>query len=336
MDDPPGPSPPENRVAQTSSMRMPLTQKLSELVELVSFAIRRVRDESYGQQIVEALGEYERLAQERSGRDLAGLKVMEIGFGARPWRMAALLSRGCDAWGIDIDRPLLTPGVGEFARILKANGPERAVKSTLRSLFLDSRERRGIERRLGVKFDLRELATRLIVADASEEAAWQRFSGSRFDLILSEDVFEHIPSRRIPPLCRIMAQHMSDDSLALIRPFVFSGISGGHLAEWFAEDVDRVRGRRAAPWEHLRARRYRPNTYLNELRLADYRRLFSEDFDVLSEEFLQKDLGRRYLTPEIRDELVDYTDEELFANNVLFVLRKKRAPTVPASAAGPA
>jgi hypothetical protein len=230
---------------------------------------------------------------------------------------------------------LLAPGVGEFARIVKANGPERAVKSTLRSLLLDSRERRGIERRLGESFDLRELAGRLIVADATEPEAWRRFEGSTFDLIISEDVFEHIPAQRIPPLCQIMAEHMYEDSLALIRPFVFSGISGGHLVEWFAEDVHRVRRRRAAAWEHLRAKRYRPNTYLNELRLADYRRLFAEDFDILSEEFLQNDLGRQYLTPEIREELKGYTDEELFANNVLFVLRKKRAPTNRASAARP-
>ena len=38
------------------------------------------------------------------------------------------------------------------------------------------------------------------------------------------------------------------------------------------------------------------------------------------------ELGRRYLTPDIRRELASYPEEELFSNKVRFVLRGLRRP----------
>ena len=39
---------------------------------------------------------------------------------------------------------------------------------------------------------------------------------------------------------------------------------------------------------------------------------------------LMPELGRRYLTPDLRRELASYTEEELFSNKVRFVLRGLR------------
>ncbi len=87
-------------------------------------------------------------------------------------------------------------------------------------------------------------------------------------------------------------------------------------------DVDR-RLRRSEPWEHLRRKRFRANVYLNELMRADYRRLFSQHFEIVEERVTKPDLGREYLSPEVAEELKRYSDEELFSNGVLFVLRPK-------------
>jgi hypothetical protein len=74
----------------------------------------------------------------------------------------------------------------------------------------------------------------------------------------------------------------------------------------------------------LRDDSFPANTYLNRLTLADFRQKFRMHFDILEERTMLPDLGREFLTDEVRRELASYPDEELFSNNVLFVLRKRR------------
>ena len=50
----------------------------------------------------------------------------------------------------------------------------------------------------------------------------------------------------------------------------------------------------------------------------------------LAEEVTLPDLGRELLTPELRQRLADYPDEELFSNQVRFVLRPRATQTHPA------
>jgi hypothetical protein len=80
---------------------------------------------------------------------------------------------------------------------------------------------------------------------------------------------------------------------------------------------------RIEPWDHLRQRRFKPNTYLNELTRAEYRDLFGVRFDILKERVTQPDLGREYLDARAQAELADWPKEELFSNQTLFVLRPR-------------
>ena len=93
--------------------------------------------------------------------------------------------------------------------------------------------------------------------------------------------------------------------------------------EWEADALDLGIQRRSEPWEHLRKRRYRANTTLNELTRSEYKELLSEHFEIL--EIIDEPRGRQaeFLTPEIRAELPDYTDEDLLDENPLFVLRPR-------------
>ena len=92
------------------------------------------------------------------------------------------------------------------------------------------------------------------------------------------------------------------------------------------DEIGRARDhpRLSEPWEHLRKRRYTPDCYLNELRLADYRRTFEASFDILHEESPVERFGGEYLTDEIRAELAAYSDDELMTNRHTFILRPKR------------
>ena len=52
------------------------------------------------------------------------------------------------------------------------------------------------------------------------------------DLVCSEDVFEHIRLSSLERLVPRMAAWLAPHGIALIRPNVFTGITGGHLVEW--------------------------------------------------------------------------------------------------------
>ncbi len=145
------------------------------------------------------------------------------------------------------------------------------------------------------------------------------------DLICSESVFEHIPIPSLEPLLAKMARWLKPSGLALIRPDIFTGISGGHLLEWF--DLREHRRRRSEPWEHLRKRRFHGNVYLNELTRADYRRMFSQHFESLEENVVDPDQGRTFYTPEVAADLKQYGEKSSFSNGVQFVLRAKRSAT---------
>ncbi len=268
-----------------------------------------------------SIAEYRAALARHAGKRLEDCRVLEIGFGQRPWRLCWLASLGVDVTGVDLDRPVLRGTPAEFLRILRAHGAERALKSLVRWLLFDRRERRALARAIraesGRPFVLP--ADRLRVSDAAAEEFWRGLPP--LDFIYSEDVFEHIPREGLARIVPAMAQALAPGGLAFIRPCVFTGITGGHDPEWYAHTLAAPRRRRSEPWEHLRRDRFPADTFLNRLTRADYRRLFGEHFEIVEERVALADLGREFLTLEV---LARYGEEELLSNNVLFLLRRKR------------
>ena len=91
----------------------------------------------------------------------------------------------------------------------------------------------------------------------------------------------------------------------MITPNIFTGITGGHLPEWYWDSEDNISPRRSEPWEHLRKKRFQANTWLNRLSRRDYRELFSRHFEILEEKRPGANLGRHRLTPDIKAELAN-------------------------------
>jgi len=206
--------------------------------------------------------------------------------------------------------------------VLRQNGPERAIKSILRYCISDIRHWRQMASdfgRRGRKFSIPK--DRLTTADAASESFWAE-SGS-FNFIYSEDVFEHIPREHLNSLAEQMASALRPNGLALIRPMVFTGICGGHHLEWFPHTLDQPINRRTEPWEHLRQNRFPANTYLNRLTRREYVKIFERHFRILENEAMEPNRGERFMTSQIRAELHDYSDDELFSNSVRFVLEPK-------------
>jgi Methyltransferase domain len=312
------------RLSPSVARGLPLRRKLDEGARLFRIYRAEARADQDLEWLFDEVDEYRHLLECHSGTDLENANIFEIGFGPRPYRQIILQSMGINARGVDIEAPLLPGRPTQFILMLRRNGVERAAKTLIRSVFFDRRERRLLERGLHRRGLARRLdPERLTVADAGE----LELPPASLDLIFSEDVFEHMERTTLERVVALMATWLKPGGLALVRPNVFTGITGGHLIEWSRRALRLPpTERQSEPWDHLRKRRAAPNTYLNELTRADYRALFGRHFEILEEQVAQPDLGREYLDARARAELRDWPEDELFSNQTMFVLRPHRAP----------
>jgi hypothetical protein len=301
-----------------SSAVLPAGRKIRELFGLLAYQAKSLTNDG-ARPILRLCDEYDALLTRYSGLRLMQARTFEIGFGTRAGIMIALTSLGADAYGVDLDVPLLAGNRAELLAMYRKNGLERAIKSVIRFTLFDFFWRSSLGKGLSQRGSqlVMPAKDRLLVQDAAM-TDWPDHS---FDLITSESVFEHIPLPSLKVLVGKMCRWLKPSGIALIRPDVFTGISGGHLLEWF--DLDPRRRRNSEPWEHLRKRRYHGNVYLNELCRADYRRLFSDHFQILEETVTNPNQGRAFLSDEVAEDLKSYDDDELFSNGVSFVLRPK-------------
>ncbi|HUZ13463.1 MAG TPA: hypothetical protein VMU93_11485 [Caulobacteraceae bacterium] len=308
----------------SSSLRtLAVGDKLREALALTRMYMAKRREDAPFVPFETDLGEYRRVLSQFGGHDIESAKVVEIGFGARPIRLAWLYSAGVDVWGMDTDLPLTRFGVRHFFAIWRRNGPERALKSATRQLLLGEKEWRDAARLFAAAHPGRGFTIpneRLVMGSAADPAIWARFGG--VDFIYSETAFEHIPAAQLPSVVDLMADKLNANGVAFIRPNIFTGITGGHSLEWYPDLLDRDVTRRSAPWEHLRQNRFPANTYLNGLRYSEYVRLFSRRFQIVEIVDARPALGEQFITPEIANELHAYSREELLMNEIGFVLKR--------------
>jgi hypothetical protein len=295
---------------------MPLAERLREDARLLRTYLSREPDDFAW--VFHDLEHWEQVTERFGGKPFSRSRVFEIGFGARPYRLLAMQALGADVYGVDAEMPLLTGSVADYRKILRTNGWERLVKSIVRHVLFDRRERAAFRRALlahGLAPAPPE-AGRFMIGDAAECDP-----PGRFDVIYSFAVFEHIERSSLERLVPRMAEWLNPGGLALITPDVFTGFHGGHLPEWDADTLDRAIERRSEPWEHLRRRRFRANTTLNEMTRGEYEALFSTHFEILDVIDPPRGRAQPFLTPEIRAELRDYTEADLLDENPLYVLR---------------
>lgn len=312
--------------SSSSVARIGLGTKVREAVALGRMHLAKRSTIQDFQEFERDFAQYRAAALRHVGRPLEALRVFELGYGARPIRLSWLHSQGVDIAGADLDTPVISFDWGKVLDAARRNGLERAAKSVARELLVGDKEWRdaasAFERRNpGRKFRIPKEA--MIVGDAADPAVWKQ--AGPVDFVYSEDVLEHIPIDRLPMVLSNIAAALSPDGVAFLRPHVFTGIGGGHDVEWYLPDVANDRPRRTAPWEHLRQDRYPANTYLNRAGIEDYARLFSVDFEILEQFPKDIDLGRPYLTDEIRAELARYSEMDLMTDRMTFILRPRRA-----------
>ncbi|MDI9363505.1 MAG: hypothetical protein QM541_01040 [Flavobacterium sp.] len=171
-----------------------LISKISYSFELLKM---RLKPNNSNSQIIpwNDIDEYEYLIKkyypEAANNGLFQQKVLEIGYGARPWRLICLMSLGIDAWGVDLDKPVYGFNFFRLLGVLRNNGIERFSKSFIRGLFFDIHDLKKIKKELLIHGkQLKIDKSRLKVGNAADE---EHFEANSFSFAFSEDVFEHIP-----------------------------------------------------------------------------------------------------------------------------------------------
>jgi SAM-dependent methyltransferase len=308
-----------------SSISLPVFEKLREYLSLFVMRMGQETGADFFTPLDALYAQADALTRQYCGKPLKDCRVLEIGYGTRPLRMLWLWHQGVDVRGIDLDYPLLWFSPARLLRMARTNGFERALKSAARYLVLDRRQYRAMRDELVARGAMKpdvpfwdRFAARLTVQNGADPAFWA--AAGTFDFVYSVDVFEHIPKTELDAIVKAMAGALAPNGVALIRPDLFTGISGSHRPEWYKERLGKTFERQAEPWDHLRENRFPANSYLNKMRIGDYEEIFGKYLAIAEKKPVDYGLGREYLTPEVRAELADYGEDELLTNNIDYVL----------------
>lgn len=224
-----------------------------------------------------------------------GQQLVEMSFFARRNRVT----------GIDLDVIPQHPSVREYLMMLRNNGSIRTLKTVGRkAMGYDRALRREVERQ-GLAMDDRPTMVAM-------DAAAMTFPDNSFDCVFSQSCFEHLSAA-----CDVIhqvARVLRPGGLAYVDVHLYTSDSGCH-------DVRIFSGRRESipPWSHLRPR-YRhlvqSNSYLNEIRLAQWKDLFSRHWPGVTFRLRpEPDPAIRSALPHLKahGELEQYEDEELLS-----------------------
>jgi len=237
--------------------------------------------------------------------------ILEIGCGQRFTATLLFHSLGAKAVGIDMDQVTPNFSLGAFRAIWRQNGFERALKTLVRFLLFDAQFYRDLSKAFGEP--LRKANVDLRVMDARA----MQFPDASFDYIYSLSVFEHIDD--IDRATRETARVLKPGGIAYIGVHLFPCLSGGHHFEW--SNPDQRPSRRVPPWDHLRQNLYPSQAYLNKLREPDYIETFRKYLTII--DVRSKYEGEGLLTDSIRQELANYSRDDLLKSSIFVVMTRK-------------
>jgi SAM-dependent methyltransferase len=259
---------------------------------------------------------HEKRIEGRLGRPLEDLRILEIGPGQGMER-ARYLGIHNKVIGIDLDVLPVEPDLKTYYQMLRKNGLGRVLKTMGRKLILDPVYKNEWENIVGVQ-DM--VYPELIQGDICQDVP----DTQRYDLVVSWSVFEHLPDPR-KALENIIAA-LRPGGVFYLSIHLFTSINGSHDIRAFTGMEDQL-----PLWGHLRPSTQHliePSSYLNEWRLAQWRDLFQQVAPG-STEFLEAyDYFERYapqLTTDLRMELEDYSEEELFNVDAIYLWKKPHA-----------
>ena len=239
-------------------------------------------------------------------------RVLDLGCGGRAGVVLALHTLGVCVTGIDYDLVAPRPSLSNWVRIAQRNGMERAIKTIGRQVLFDRSYYRRVQKTLGTKLRWGGLDV------ATMDARHLEFNDDEFSFVFSAAVFEHIADidLAIAELYRVTRT----DGYAYILTHLFPSLSGGHALDWADPDEAPRHNTTVPPWDHLRDNLHPAHVYLNKLGADDYIKAFERHFTIVKQEYVIE--GLDMLTPELKNELSDWTEEDLTRRFLIVLLHK--------------
>ena len=249
------------------------------------------------------------------GVDFDGARVLDVGCGKASWLTLLLASVGAQATGIDTEFVTASRGPAKYFGILRRNGLDRALRTLVWDWTFGRTYYRELEHIAGFRLRFDRLDVRSMDITGSD------FADDAFDLIVSHEVFEHVPD--VGAAARELRRIMKPSGLTYIYFHNYASVSGGHHIAWKYPDSEPSDS--VPPWDHIRDNRF-PDipSWINRHRAQHYREAFEPHFEILAWTPLSKE-GEALLTPEIRAELSDYSEEELLTKGFAIVGRPRRS-----------
>lgn len=247
---------------------------------------------------------------------IEGARYLEVGCGQQGPQLLLFAADGMQAEGIDLTVSTLRFGPGTLMHILRHDGPERALKTLVRHYLFDGQYYRDMAEEYGKALPFDRVSTHIMSATA------MTYPDNSFEYIGSRSVFEHIDdvAKAVQEVNRVL----KPGGVAWIGIHLFPSLTGGHHIEWLNPDTSKPK--RIPAWDHLRENKFPAVWYLNQLRLADYQRIFRENITVL-EERTMPEFTDAPLTPDIERELAEigFSRDELLTRAAFFICTKKHA-----------
>jgi SAM-dependent methyltransferase len=247
------------------------------------------------------------------GKPVENLRILEIGPGQGMER-ARYFGLKNEVVAFDLDVIPTGRHLAEYLQVLKENGIGRFAKTVGRKLIVSKPNENAWLKAAGVK---RMNYPTMLYGNICQEAP----ADNAFDLVMSWSVFEHLPDPEAA-LNNIL-QAIKPGGVIYISLHLFSAYNGHHDIRAFTGFGDEL-----PLWGHLRpANRhlFKPSSILNEWRLAQWRELFDRVVPGYTEFLESYEVPEKYaprLTSELRSELSDYSDEELFSVDAIYLWRK--------------
>ncbi len=232
--------------------------------------------------------------------DLKRLKILDIGCGQR-YPYTFLLSKDNQVIGIDLDIILNKHDLRVYKAIISQNSFNRFLKTFLRFTFFDRQYFKELS-----KLNKSGKKKRQILMHMNAENL--RFHDNSFDFIISVLSFEHF--KNVEKCVKEISRVLKKGGKFYISIDVYSGFYGGHELN------------PKKPWNHLINKNFKPNVFLNKMRLDEYKSIFSKYFDKIEFVHEENQKIKELLTPELKNKLLNYSKIELTMKE-LIVLGEK-------------
>jgi SAM-dependent methyltransferase len=221
--------------------------------------------------------------------ELKNKKILDIGCGQR-YPYTYLLSKHNNVIGIDLDVILMRHDYRNYKAIISKNGFNRFFKTLLRSLLFDRQYFNELSR-LSEKSKIPQVVIKHMNAEEL------KFKDNRFDFVLSILSFEHF--KNVEKCVKEVKRVLKKGGKFYISVDVYSKLHGGH-------EINPKQ-----PWNHLLNKNFKPNVYLNKLRMEEYKAIFSRHFEKIQFICKEDPTIKRLLTPELKNQLSNYSELEL-------------------------